>query len=129
MQIVDRLFVFFRENNLSNYRVEQECGLSNGYLRHLKKAPSVEILEKIFSAFPELNRNWVMTGEGSMLREPEERKLISDSDEIINALKLTISTQQKTIDAQEMTIQSLMDQIKMLKGGASVETIQDMRVG
>ena len=68
MQIIDRLFMFFRENNLSNYKVEQTCGLSNGYLRNLRKAPSVEILEKIFSAYPELNREWVMSGTGDMLR-------------------------------------------------------------
>ena len=46
MQIIDRLFKFFRENNLSNYKVEQACGLSNGYLRNLRKAPSAEILER-----------------------------------------------------------------------------------
>lgn len=68
MQIIDRLFMFFRENSLSNYKVEQTCGLSNGYLRNLRKAPSVEILEKIFSAYPELNREWVMSGTGDMLR-------------------------------------------------------------
>ena len=68
MQIIDRLFMFFRENHLSNYKVEQTCGLSNGYLRNLRKAPSVEILEKIFSAYPELNREWVMSGTGDMLR-------------------------------------------------------------
>ena len=71
MQIIDRLFVFFRENALSNYKVEQACGLSNGYLRNLRKAPSIEILEKIFSAYPELNREWVMSGKGEMLRSPD----------------------------------------------------------
>ncbi len=68
MQIIDRLFKFFREKSLSNYKVEQACGLSNGYLRNLRKAPSVEILEKIFSTYPELSREWVMTGTGDMYR-------------------------------------------------------------
>lgn len=68
MQIKDRLFMFFREKSLSNYKVEQACGLSNGYLRNLRKAPSIEIMEKIFSTYPELNREWVMSGNGDMLR-------------------------------------------------------------
>lgn len=68
MQIIDRLFKFFREKSLSNYKVEQACGLSNGYLRNLRKAPSVEFLEKIFSTYPELSREWVMTGIGDMYR-------------------------------------------------------------
>lgn len=68
MQIIDRLFEFFREKALSNYKVEQACGLSNGYLRNLRKAPSAEILEKIFSTYPELSREWVMNGSGEMLR-------------------------------------------------------------
>jgi len=67
MQIIDRLFEFFREKALSNYKVEQACGLSNGYLRNLRKAPSAEILEKIFSTYPELSREWVMYGTGEML--------------------------------------------------------------
>ena len=68
MQIIDRLFEFFREKALSNYKVEQACGLSNGYLRNLRKAPSAEILERIFSTYPELSREWVMYGSGEMLR-------------------------------------------------------------
>ncbi|MBR3648281.1 MAG: helix-turn-helix transcriptional regulator [Paludibacteraceae bacterium] len=71
MQIIDRLFVFFREKNLSNYKVEQSCGLSNGYLRNLRKAPSAEIIERILSVYPELNREWVMTGQGEMIRSSE----------------------------------------------------------
>ena len=71
MQIIDRLFEFFRENHLSNYKVEKACGLTNGYLRNLRKAPSFEILEKIFSTYPELNRDWVLYGEGDMLRSSD----------------------------------------------------------
>lgn len=84
MQIIDRLFVFFHEKNLSNYKVEQSCGLSNGYLRNLRKAPSAEILEKIFSTYPELNREWVMYGTGDMLRSsvtvPTERQPRDDRE-------------------------------------------------
>ena len=81
MQIIDRLFKFFREKSLSNYKVEQACGLSNGYLRNLRKAPSVEFLEKIFSTYPELNREWVMTGIGDMYRsDPSAVQPTDDPD-------------------------------------------------
>lgn len=115
MQIIDRLMVFFRENNLSNYKVEQACGLSNGYLKNLRKAPSVEILEKIFSAYPQLNRDWVMTGNGIMYVETPTREIRDDS-ETIAALRLTIEKMQKTIDTQEELIASYRVRIAELKG-------------
>ena len=68
MQIKDRLFLYFQEKNLSNYKVEQACGLSNGYLRNLRKAPSIEIIDKILSKYTDLNREWLLYGEGSMLK-------------------------------------------------------------
>jgi len=68
MQIKDRLFEYMQAKQLSNYKVEQACGLSNGYLRNLRKAPSIEIIDKILSNYTDLNREWLLYGEGSMLK-------------------------------------------------------------
>lgn len=48
-------------------RFERECGLSNAYLSKLKHEPSRDKLGKIFARYPELNKDWLLNGEGPML--------------------------------------------------------------
>lgn len=49
---------------------EKKCGISNGYVNSLKKRPGgqikLDIIEKIKSAFPALNRCWLAFGIGGM---------------------------------------------------------------
>ena len=48
-------------------RFEAETGLSRGYLSKLKNEPSPSKILGIISKFPELNKDWLLTGEGEML--------------------------------------------------------------
>jgi len=64
----DRLLLFLKELEMGQKKFETMVGLSNGYVNKLKASPSVEVLRKIVGAFPQLNSDWLMTGEGEMLR-------------------------------------------------------------
>lgn len=46
---------------------EKKCGFSNGYLASLKDCPSSEKLAIILDKYPNLNKVWLLTGEGEML--------------------------------------------------------------
>ena len=48
---------------------ERRIGVSNGYLYSLHECPSNDKLSKIFEAFPQLSRVWLLAGEGPMLNE------------------------------------------------------------
>lgn len=69
--VKQRIEEFIISSNLSSNKFEKQCGLSNGYLRQLRKSPTVDKIEMILSAFPELNRDWLLYGEGEMLK-PEQ---------------------------------------------------------
>lgn len=43
--------------------------MSNGYIDKLRLSPSPEKIEIITQTFPELNRVWLLTGEGEMLNK------------------------------------------------------------
>lgn len=58
---------FLNYKGLSQGRFEKLVGLSNGYLDKLRHAPSVAKTQIIIDTFPELNRTWLLTGEGEML--------------------------------------------------------------
>jgi phage repressor protein C with HTH and peptisase S24 domain len=67
--VKQRLMEFMSHINISQRRFEEATGLSNGYINNLRHAPSPTKLQKIFNTYPELNRTWVLTGEGSMIND------------------------------------------------------------
>lgn len=72
--IKERLILFVRTKNISQKKFETLAGLSNGYLNNLKNSPTVDKLQSILKAFPELNRRWLLTGKGEMLNfEDDDR--------------------------------------------------------
>ena len=69
--VKQRLIEFMRVKNLSQKRFETIAGLSNGYMNSLRQAPTATKLQSILSAFPDLNQQWLLTGEGKMLIDGE----------------------------------------------------------
>ncbi|MBR4562211.1 MAG: hypothetical protein IKO23_09870 [Bacteroidales bacterium] len=65
--VKERIMIFLDFKDMKPATFERLCGLSNGYLNQLKKEPSLSKIEKILETFPELNKEWLMTGEGQML--------------------------------------------------------------
>ena len=71
-KVKERLFSFVKHNGMSNLAFEKKCGLSNGYLRNFKGNLGDDKLSNILAAFPELNKDWLLYGEGSMLLGDQE---------------------------------------------------------
>lgn len=67
MEIIrDRLLTFIEHLRISSRQFELDCDLTNGYVAALNNARS-DKLESIHARYPELNMNWLLFGEGSML--------------------------------------------------------------
>ena len=64
--VKDRFLLFLRINNIPKATAERSCGLSNGYLTQVKCISS-DKLSKILNEYPQINRVWLLTGEGQML--------------------------------------------------------------
>ncbi len=47
---------------------EKKCGLSNGYINSIKDNIGTGKLDAILTTFPELSRDWLLTGQGEMLK-------------------------------------------------------------
>lgn len=63
----ERLLEFVRHTGMPVYQFEKVCGLSNAYIKNISKGIGADKLEKILSQFPQLNRVWLLTGNGDML--------------------------------------------------------------
>ena len=64
----ERLEHFIAAMGYSVREFERAIGVSNGTVRHITDALSANLKEKISANFPQLNMNWLLTGEGEMLR-------------------------------------------------------------
>lgn len=65
--VKERIVTFLSKMKISQKKFETACGLSNGYVNGLKKSPGADVLQKIFGAYPMLNQDWLIKGEGEML--------------------------------------------------------------
>lgn len=66
--ISQRIKAFANYKRISIAEFEKRANLSNGYANNVSKGIGSEKLKGILEAFSELNREWLLYGEGSMIR-------------------------------------------------------------
>lgn len=66
--VKERLLEFIGTTGLSIKSFEERCKLSNGYISSMRKGLGDNKLNNVLKEFPELNREWLLYGEGSMLK-------------------------------------------------------------
>ena len=67
LTVKQRLVRYLAEKGIGQNKFERLAGISNGYIYNLKSTPKEGQLTKILQAAPDLNRVWLLTGEGEML--------------------------------------------------------------
>lgn len=78
MNVQSRLFDFISSKKISISDFERACGLSNGYVHKIKNSVGKRGLLDIQRKFPELNTDWLLTGEGEMLNDTSSYIVNSD---------------------------------------------------
>ena len=66
--VKQRLVEYLQYKGIGQNKFESMAGISKAYIYNLKKEPSRAILLKILSAAPDLNKTWLLTGEGDMIK-------------------------------------------------------------
>lgn len=84
-------------------------GVKTSQILRERNGVSSKMIELILSAYPEINRTWLLTGEGEMFKKKEQKKQIDNNSENITipreVFDLMVS-QQKTIESQQKTIEN-----------------------
>ena len=65
-----RLDMFMKYRGLNDNKISVTAGISNGLIGKGRKRGGIsqENISKLITAYPELNANWLLTGQGDMLR-------------------------------------------------------------
>ena len=74
MTVKERIIAFIKRKKLNVYTFERAAGLANGYVSQLKTQPSPQKLRAILEAYPDLNKVWLLTGEGAMLKSEQPKQ-------------------------------------------------------
>ena len=90
--VKERLLMIVDSLNLTNQKFEIECNLSNGYIANMRKGIGEVALERISNRYPNINKAWLLLGEGEMFNQTnivigeetirQERKKIPFYDDI-----------------------------------------------
>ena len=112
MNIIDRLLQFIEIQNISINKFAQKIDVSNAYFAKQKKNNAnigSQIIEKIVREYKDLNLEWLITGEGTMLKthitEPFEKQEEPQ----------TKSNFGEVIERNEKMIKLLEEQVSFLK--------------
>jgi len=124
---------YLMENRIIKNQAEltQILSLSKGYVSQLvngQREPSSEVVCNLANAFPVINKDWLLTGIGSMLKnsedqpenpaveKPEERAMIDRLFFLIESQKKDIETLIQLVKEKDEKIDELLDELLTYKG-------------
>lgn len=106
---------FIEHAGLSARQFDLSIGASNGYtLRMNKNKASVgsDVIENIIRAYPDLNVEWLLTGEGKMLKsEMEEEPLEFDKLPPYRQKELELIIEKKIRERQREEMRDMLREI------------------
>lgn len=80
MNIIERINLFIESQKIRVSAFEKKSRLPNGYVVKIKNSPGISKIEDILKAYPQLNRSWLLTGEGDMLKSTSNTDTNSKED-------------------------------------------------
>lgn len=119
IEVSNRIKLFVDYTKMSVRKFAAECGLKQPTLdKHIRGTadPNVVTLIGIAKRFPELSLDWLLLGEGNMLKGKSDIETLEDRNtERMMKLVNTIATLQDTIDAKSESIATLTERVKQLE--------------
>ena len=112
MDILSRLQAVVSYSKLSDRAFALKCGIKQPTLdKQLKgvRSVSLETITAVAKCYPEISADWLLLGEGEMLRNA------SKSEERINMMLDTITLLQSTINSKDEAIKALMKRVEQLE--------------
>lgn len=131
MSVKSRINEYIKAKNISVRRFEETCGLTYGYVNAMKKGFGVQKLDSVLSKYPDLSREWLLYGEGNMIKDTQQTITINsenvngvmnnhgtvhfsnmqDAEKEIAHLRSLLEEKEKQIKDKEMIIMLLQKQL------------------
>lgn len=86
-----RLLTFLKDKRISQTEFCKRLGVASTYIGVIRKSIPAEKINKIAQLYPDLNREWLLYGEGEMYvkKEIDPRKLLQEAGYLVPLLPVT----------------------------------------
>lgn len=114
--VKDRIVYYLDYKHITKAYFCKAIGASPSFLNSMRKGLSTEKIDIVVSAFPDLNRDWLLFGEGPMLRtadapKPTQQSTGDNSPNVMgnnNMVGNTINTTHAPVCAQENAVRPIV---------------------
>ncbi len=118
--IRERLIKYLDSKDVTKYRFYKETGLSNGFLDKEGSIRS-DICEKISYQYPDLNLNWLLTGNGEMI-------LIKEGQNSVKSFKLRTDSDLNLQLIPIYNLEASAGLVELFRGKEELEVIDTMSI-
>ena len=105
----ERFKAFIAYKKLSQRRFQASIGVSSSYINGITDGIGADVLRKISISYPELNTDWLLTGNGEMLNHSNNNATSDRYGTSVAGNGNTVNT----TSALERALESLMEQQKL----------------
>jgi transcriptional regulator with XRE-family HTH domain len=113
MNIFSRIIEYIDFKGISKNEFSVKIGLSNSYMTKMEKSKGnvgSQVIEKIVRVYPDLNLYWLITGEGSMLKQ-DNTQLAPDQSDLPPGPCRQCELRERLLAAQEERIAELREHL------------------
>ena len=91
LTIKEKILAFLTERGIKKVEFFEKTGIQSSNFKgvNLTSAPGSDMLVKILTLYPELSAEWLLTGEGDMLKSKRSSEVISLANEAKSDYKVT----------------------------------------
>lgn len=129
MNVKERVKIFLDYKKMPISVFEKSINASNGYVNSISKSIGLDKIEMILEKYPNLNIEWLLTGQGNMLKEDTKTNIsqtitgdsniqsgnntsiTGDCKEKVQELQKLLKEKDKEIERQKKQIDKLFNMI------------------
>lgn len=128
MRKIERLELFKAQTGLNDHQITVDCGLSFGLLANTRKSANRDLgqksIDKILTRYPEVNRAWLLRGEGEMLSSnfsagvspnPSWDSSVKNSENTTEMFSSVLSVLKTQLETKDKQIERLLDLLRDAK--------------
>ena len=107
MTIIDRLKLILERVNLTPGNFADKIGVAPATISHIlsgrNKYPSAEVMLHHHETFPDIDLNWLLTGEGTLVKDDPDSMFTGSlfGDNLLNATKSTAESENRKENSLE----------------------------
>ncbi len=113
MGIKERFKEFIAYKRLTQRRFQASIGVSSSYVNGITDGIGAGVLRKLSITYPELNTDWLLTGEGEMLNHPSDKTANQSISGHHGTSVAGNGNNVNTTSALEKALESLMEQQRL----------------